>query len=99
MEEGAADRGRSYGCAGGSVSARSATGGAGDERQVDVQTRDEKAAAIGHPFIIPYLDRTGGVTQVTMRGQVSIAARMRATDSSTGVTEVSTTTSARAGGS
>src|SRR3954454_16429235 len=41
-EKGAADRGRGEGRAGGPGSARSATDGAGDERQVDVQTRDEQ---------------------------------------------------------
>ena len=45
---GAADRGRGRGCAGDRSSALSATRGAGDARQVDVQARDEEAAAVRH---------------------------------------------------
>ena len=96
---GAADRGREQVCAGGPVSALSATGGAGDARQVDVQARDEEAAAVRHgAHGLTRCGRSGRrrpVEQLTP----SMAARMRATDSSSGVTEVSTTTSARAGGS
>jgi hypothetical protein len=80
---------------GGSGSAQGATGRARNERQVDVQTRDEQAAAVGHVSMVPQLRATAGVSQATG----SIAARMWASDSSSGVTEVSTTTSARTGGS
>ena len=98
-ERGAADRGRSGGRAGGPGSALSATGGAGDERQVDVQTRDEEAAAVGHAVNGATLDPTGWRDSGTRGSRPSMAARMRATDSASGVTEVSMTTSARAGGS
>jgi hypothetical protein len=81
------------------VSARSATGGAGDERQIDVQTRDEKGAAVRHAAdgAIPGRAEPSAVAHDFCAP--SIAARIRATDSVNGVTEVSTTTSARAGGS
>ncbi len=81
------------------VSARRATGGAGDQRQVDVQTRDEEEVAVRHAFMVPYRPVLGFVAQVTRCQRPSIAARIRATDSSSGVTEVSMTTSAREGGS
>src|SRR3954467_11754409 len=47
-ERGAADRGDARGRAGFRLSARGVTHGAGHERQIDVQTRDEKAAAVAH---------------------------------------------------
>jgi len=72
-----------------------------------VQARDEEEhVAISHTAMVPHLLSPVRVEQLTaMSGLVavhhwsSMAARMSATDSCSGVTEVSTTTSARDGGS
>jgi hypothetical protein len=61
-----------------------------------VQPRDEKAAAVAHTSMVSH--PRGGHAGPPV-GQASIAARIRLTDSSSGRTEVSNTTSARAGGS
>ena len=44
------------------MSARSATHGAGDQRQVDVQTRDEEGAAVRHAPMVPHLLGQRGVS-------------------------------------
>ncbi len=94
---------------GGLVSARGATRGAAHARQVDVPARDEEHATTGHasdrltPPACGRCDPGDGrppvSPQATGAGCPSIAARMRATDSSSGVTEVSMTRSGRAGAS
>jgi hypothetical protein len=83
------------------VSARGETHRAGHAREVDVQTRDEETAAVRHASMVPHGATSGVVARLTRPGcySASIAARMRATDSSSGVTDVSMTSSARAGGS
>ena len=88
------------------MSARGATRGAGDQRQVDVQARDEeKHVAISHTAMVPYqlspvrVERVTAMSGLLAPSYADMAFRMSATASSSGVTDVSTTTSARDGGS
>jgi hypothetical protein len=84
------------------VSARGETHRAGHAREVDVQTRDEETAGVRHVLMVPHAAARGGVARLTVRRggySASMAARMSATDSSSGVTAVSMVSSARAGGS
>jgi hypothetical protein len=71
-----------------------------------VQTRDEHERVAGcHTAMVPHSTAGNRVERVTaMSGLLGsgygvMAFRMSATDSSSGITEVSTTTSARDGGS
>ena len=79
------------------MSAHGATRGAAHARQVDVPARDEEDATTGHAPDRLTLRDPSGVTQATGAGcssvTVSMAARIRATDSASGVTDVSITRS------
>ena len=85
------------------MSARGVTDGAAHARQVDVPACDEEHATIGHAPMVSHPPRATGVTQATGAGAPSwtacTAAWIRATDSASGVTEVSMTRSGRAGSS
>jgi hypothetical protein len=85
------------------VSARGVTDRAAHARQVDVPARDEEYATTGHVPDGLTPPRAVAVTQATGAGAASCAAsmaeRISATDSASGVTEVSTTRSGRAGSS
>ena len=85
------------------MSARGVTDGAAHARQVDVPARDEEYATTGHADDGLTPPRTAAVTQATGAATpsraASMAARIRDTDSASGVTEVSMTRSGRAASS
>ena len=85
------------------MSARGVTDRAAHARQVDVPARDEDHATTGHAPDRLTPPHAAGASQATGVGSppcaAAIAARIRATDSASGVTEVSMTMSGRAGSS
>lgn len=64
-----------------------------------MQARDEEHSAAGHATMVPQPPAAVACSGSHRRRQRDIAARIRATDSASGVTEVSMTSSGATGGS